>query len=176
MGRMSKPLESLASYPVMSSFTFLIRSPAVALTEVAIAFSRSDEERRLVRRFALWLAACSLLVLAFLLSTPLAQWWFTWVMGVPAHLTGMVVTSMWISLAAVVGGVFKNLFQGIGVAELRTGIVRNGTIWNMAGMGLILGVGVVMNGVTGLWVAAAATSGGVLLQLLYFYFALEKKR
>jgi hypothetical protein len=82
VGRGHLPLESLAVVPVVNSFAFLFRTPALALQEVIIALGRGGEEAlRSLRRFATALGGISSLAMAAVVLTPAAGLWFAGVTG-----------------------------------------------------------------------------------------------
>ena len=84
MNRSPHPLESLAVYPVIHSFTFLFRSMGLSYQEVAIALlARGRYHRAGVRAFAWLLGAGSALALAAVAYSPLAVVWY----GKVANLT-----------------------------------------------------------------------------------------
>lgn len=87
VGRGLLPIESLAVLPVVSSFAFLFRCPALAFQEVVIALGReSDAAIVSLRRFATRLGALSSLAMAAIVLTPAAGLWFATVTGLGPEL------------------------------------------------------------------------------------------
>ena len=93
LGHSRAPIESLAVWPVVSSFIFLFRSGGVGYQEVAVALTggRHEHERE-VRRTGLLLAAVSTVCVGAILLTPLADWYFRVVVGLPADLRAFAVS------------------------------------------------------------------------------------
>jgi len=92
LGHSRAPIESLAVWPVISSFIFLFRSGGVGYQEVAVALGGvHGEHEREVHRTGWLLAGAVTLLLGVMLFTPLADWWFQVVVGLPADLRGFAV-------------------------------------------------------------------------------------
>lgn len=82
--------QSLAVWPVMNGFLFIFNSIALSYQEAAISVLRSSPQSRdNLRRFSLAvsIALSGLLLIAGL--TPLGEWWFTSVSGLPEDLTDL---------------------------------------------------------------------------------------
>ena len=87
VGRGQLPVESLAVLPVVNSFGFLFRCPAMAFQEVVIALGRGGEAALgSLRRFAFRLGALSSAAMALVVLTPAAGLWFAGVTGLDAAL------------------------------------------------------------------------------------------
>ena len=87
LGHSRAPIESLAVWPVISSFIFLFRSGGVGYQEVAVALvGPQREHEREVQRTGLLLAASASVLVGVILFTPLADWWFRDVLGLPTDL------------------------------------------------------------------------------------------
>lgn len=92
MNRSPHPLESLAVYPVIHSFTFLFRSMGLSYQEVAIALlARGRDHRAGVRAFAWLLGSASALGLAAVAFTPLAVGWYGRVAGLTPELVAFAI-------------------------------------------------------------------------------------
>jgi len=87
VGRGAFPIESLAVLPVVNSFAFLFRCPALAFQEVVIALGRGgDAALGSLRRFATLLGSLSSLAMAAVVLTPAAGLWFATVTGLGPEL------------------------------------------------------------------------------------------
>ncbi len=86
MSRAPQPLLSLAVWPVIMSVLFLGRSAAMSYQEAVVALLTNTQAYRQLQRFA-WILAALLGALFLLFAlTPLAQWWYIVVAGLPPHL------------------------------------------------------------------------------------------
>jgi hypothetical protein len=86
LSRMANPLETLAIWPVVASFTFLIVTPGAAYNEVVIAMLDRPGARPTLKRFMFFLIGAQLTLMLLLALTPLAYIWFSRVSGLPQDL------------------------------------------------------------------------------------------
>jgi hypothetical protein len=86
LSRMPDPLETLAVWPVIASFSFLIVTPGAAYNEVVIAMLDRTGARPSLKRFMYILIAVQLSIMLLLALTPLAYIWFSRVSGLPENL------------------------------------------------------------------------------------------
>jgi hypothetical protein len=92
LGHGYKPLESLAVMPVLYALTFLFRALGLSFPEVAIATLKDGEQNRgVVRTFALCLALALGGGLSLIAFTPLNVFWFATLSGLPAELVQMAI-------------------------------------------------------------------------------------
>jgi len=92
LGHGRLPIESLAVWPVVSSFVFLFRSGGVGYQEVTVALTGTQFQNDApVRRTAGLLAACASAAMGIILFTPAAGLWFRGVAGLPAGLFAFAV-------------------------------------------------------------------------------------
>ena len=81
LSRLPDPLMTLAVWPVISSFSFLIVTPGAALHEVVIALLDRPGAKAALRRFMGIVMAVQLVLMILLGFTSLAYEWFTKVSG-----------------------------------------------------------------------------------------------
>ena len=94
VGRGNLPVESLAVLPVVNSFGFLFRCPAMAFQEVVIALGRGgDAALRSLRSFAARLGGLASAAMALVVLTPAAGLWFAGVTGLDAALVPLARSS-----------------------------------------------------------------------------------
>ncbi len=92
MGRAQAPLESLAVFPVIVSFSFIFRSMGLSFQEVAIALmGKQYEHAPELGRFAVWLGLASSAGLALVALTPLVGFWFETVSGLSPELARFAI-------------------------------------------------------------------------------------
>ena len=92
LARGSLPIESLAVLPVIVGLGFIFRTSGIALQEVVIALAGDGpENRRVMRRFTLWLGAGATAGLAAVVFTPLANIWYAAVSGLDPQLAAFAV-------------------------------------------------------------------------------------
>ncbi len=92
LGHGYKPVESLAVMPVLYALTFLFRALGLSLPEVAIATLKDGQQNRnVIRKFALYLALSLGGGLSLIAFTPLNVLWFSTLSGLPAELVKLAI-------------------------------------------------------------------------------------
>jgi hypothetical protein len=161
VGRGVLPIESLAVLPVVNSFAFLFRCPALAFQEVVIALGRGGEAALgPLRRFATLLGSLSSLAMAAVVLTPAAGLWFATVTGLGPELhplarrAALVLVLMPVAAAVIV-------WMHARLVLLRTTrLVTWGTVVELAVIGATLFAGIRFSSVPAAIVASAAVLAG----------------
>jgi progressive ankylosis protein len=163
MGRAAAPLESLAILPVLNALVFLFRTPALSYQEVAIAkLGEGAENRRPVLTFAGLLAALSTLGLLLVAWTPAWRFWMVTVSGLEPDLAAFAVTPLRILSLMPALSVLLNLERALLVHGRRTGPVTTASALEVAGLAVVLLIGVLGLGAVGVVAAAVAFMVGRL--------------
>ncbi len=77
IGYLPFPIESLATYPLLSNFSFALSSPAIALQELLItAFTKHPSSEKQFRKLVWWTIGISTVVAYAIALTPLSTFWF----------------------------------------------------------------------------------------------------
>ncbi len=168
LGHSARPLESLAVMPVLYALTFVFRALGLSFPEVAIsALGDGPQNRIVVRRFALLLAAGLGGCLSLIAFTPLNQLWFAGVSGLPAELAGMA------RLPLQIMALFPALTVAVGYQRallIDAGItlpVTLATVVEALGIFSLLALFVLYSSLPGVTAAALAYTGGRLLAIGY---------
>jgi len=164
LGRMPRPLESLAVWPVVFGFLVLWQSPALAYTEVVISLVQRPGAVATLRRFTWILVALVCAGLGLALATPLARLWYAGVMGLPEGLLDLALLSTLLAVSVPGLRVLHSWYQGVIVAGERTrGIVESVVVF-LAVVALVLALGVVWGRTPGAYVGAIAMVVGLAAQ------------
>ena len=170
ISRMYNPLPSLAAWPVVNGLLFLLRSPGMALNEVVVAHMGRPHAARNLRKFSNILLAITTAITLLIVATPLANLWLTVVMALPEDLIPLSQQALWLSAGLPMLSVLISWFQGQIMHSRRTrGITEATTIYSLL-MVVILGVGVITNRFTGLYVAVFAYSIAGLAQVSWLWW------
>jgi hypothetical protein len=167
MGRMPRPLESLAVWPVVTSFLQLWQGPAYGYTEAVISLHARRGGEVILRRMMVVLAAAFTVAFVVSATTPLARLWFVGVMGLPP---GLVETALVATLWAVaVPGlrIVHSTFQGILVVTGQTRVVLESVIVFLVVVAAALAVAVASGAMTGASAGTLATALGLAAQSLW---------
>ena len=159
MGRAPSPIASLAVFPVVHALSFLFRAIGFSFQEVVIALAgRRLEHVPQLTRFAVGLAVASSSALAVVAFTPLADFWFLRVSGLPPELAALAVTPTRVSVALPALAVLIAFQHGILVRGRRT---RPVTVATAVEVGAIAALFALFGGTVGLMGATAAVAAMV---------------
>jgi len=169
LSRMPKPLESLAAWPVVYGFVFLLRSLGFAYNEVVIALLDEPRSARNLRRFMAFLTALTTTALLIVTATPLATFWFGRVSALNPQLVTLARQGLWVALPLPGLSVLQNWYQGIIVHNRRTRGITEAVAIFLLTSSAILWAGVAWGQVTGLYVGLAAFGAGALVQTVWLW-------
>jgi hypothetical protein len=130
LARAPGPLDSLALWPVVGGFLFLLNSAAISYQEVVITLLRSDPDRKPLVRFALLLSASlAVLVLVFVL-TPLKDLWFRDFADLPADLLPVLETTLLVLTPIPALYPFVSMNRGVLIYRRRTSCITRAVAVN----------------------------------------------
>ncbi len=164
ISRMPQALSSLAAWPVVSGFLFLLRSTCVAYNEVVVAMLEEPGAQGALRRFTGWLAAGTTVLLVVLVGTPLAKLWFEDVSGLRPELAAFARAGLWFGLLVPGLTAYQNWYQGAIVHHGRTRGVTEAMGAFLLVTGAILFAGIAWGTFDGLFVALFALAVGTAVQ------------
>ncbi|MDH3961129.1 MAG: hypothetical protein OET55_07645, partial [Desulfuromonadales bacterium] len=168
LGHSYKPLESLAIMPVLYALTFLFRALGLSYPEVAIATLKDGQQNRLVvRKFAIYLAIALGGGLSLIAFTPLNVAWFATLSGLSAELVSLAIPPLQIMAFFPALTVAIGYQRAILIDAGRTLPVTLATALEAVGIFSILAVLVLYSALPGVTSAALAYLLGRLLALLY---------
>jgi len=167
VSRMPNALDSLATLPVVTSLTFLLRSVGVAYSEVVIAHLDTKGASRPLQRFALGLVVAVTLGLLVFAATPLSRLWFGTVTGLSGTLTRLAQSSLWFALLLPGLSTLQSWIRGIVLHSRRTRSVTEATLFYFALLVGILWIGIAWARYGGVYVGLAAMSAGELAGALW---------
>jgi hypothetical protein len=163
MSRMPRALESLAAWPAVHGFVFLMRSVGLAFNEVVVHLAAISGGARVLRRVA-WAAAVLMSALLLVTAlTPLGELWFGRVSALDPELTALASTTL--LLAALMPGyqVLQSWYQGTLVSAHRTRAIPVSVALYLVVAGTLLAVGArTWDGAGIHWVVPSLTIAGVV--------------
>jgi len=167
LSRMSRPLESLAVWPVVSGLIFMLRCPGHAYQEVVVALADQPGSAQPLRRFARVLTMIMIALLLLISATFLSRLWFETISGLSSELSILAETGLWFGLLLPGLAVVQNFYQGILVHGRQTMAITGSVIVFLLICGAVLWFGVRWLDVTGLYVVTSAFSLGGLVQVIW---------
>lgn len=169
LSRMPDALESLAVWPVVFGFIFLLRSLGLAYQEVVVAMLEIPGNEDALRRFSLILTAVTTCLLILVAATPLSRLWFETVSGLPPELSELARTGLWFGLLLPALSVLKNWFQGILVHARRTRSITEAVTLFVLTCGILLWIGVRWVSMPGLYWGLGAFSLAAVIQAFWVW-------
>lgn len=170
LGRMPRPLESLAVWPVVLSLLVILQSPGYAFTEVTISLLERPGAAKLLGKVA-WLAAGGItLALVLVAVSPLARVWFSDVSALSPELTGLAVTTLWLGLTIPGLRLLTAWYQGAIIAGRQTRGVLESVLIFLFTSAVTLGAGVVWGGVTGVYVGVVGMTLALATQAVWLAY------
>jgi len=171
LGHSARALESLAIMPVLYALTFLFRAIGLSFPEVAIATLRDGQQNRtVVKRFALYLALALGGGLSLIAFTPLNVIWFATLSGLSSELVRLAIPPLQIMAffpaLTVAIGYQRALLIDAGVTlpvTLATAIEALGIFSILTGL-------VLYSALPGITSAALAYLFGRMLALVYLWW------
>jgi len=158
LSRMPRAIESLALWSVVGGLVFLLRSVSVASNEVIIALIGERGAAHRLHRFALALAATTGSLLFLVTVTGLSHLWFGTVTGLDQPLIALARTSLWFALPLPVLSALQSWYQGVVLHSKQTRSITEAVLIYLGVTALVLGVGIVWGGATGLYVGLLSMS------------------
>ncbi|MCX6553033.1 MAG: hypothetical protein NTY02_18865 [Acidobacteria bacterium] len=172
MGRSRSPIESLAVLPVVQSLVFLFRSGGVAYQEAGVALSgRHGEHDREVGRVARWLGTGASLALAVILFSPLAPWWLAGVSGLSPELADFAVLPARLLVLLPAMEYWLSFQRSRFILNGQTRVITIATACEVAGIAIVLGLGIGRFHMIGAVAGSAAQIAGRLAANLFLFAA-----
>lgn len=165
LSRMPEPLASLAVWPVVTGFIFILRSLGIAYNEVVVALMDEPGAVPTLRRFALFLSISVSALILLTAATPLASIWFSRLSALPSRLVSMAVRGLWLSFLLPGLNVLQSWYQGVILHSRRTRGITEALVVFLATTAAILWVGVEWGEIRGLYVGLVAFVVGSLAQV-----------
>jgi hypothetical protein len=162
VARMADPELNLAAYGVVFSIALIIESPVIMLLAAGTALSRGAHSYRRLLRFSHIMIGGLTAVHVLIAFTPLFDLILLRVIGTPREVAALgrgafLVLVPW---TAAVG--YRRLWQGVLIRHDRTGVVPVTIALRLAVTAVILVIGYSLERYSGVFVGAAALTGGVL--------------
>lgn len=170
MGRMPLALESLAVWPVVSGFIFMLRSMGVAFNEVVVALLDEPLSYKPLRRFTLLLSLGTTTLILLVAATPLSRLWLQDVSALSPDLFVLARKGLWIGFLLPGLNALQSWYQGILLHGGKTRGVSEAVVIFLLATGFVLWFGVQRGMIAGLYVGLAAFSAGMLFQTIWLWF------
>jgi hypothetical protein len=170
MGRLPRPLDSLAVWPVVNGLIFLLRGMGIAFNEVVVSLLDLPSAQRALRRFTKILAASTSMMLLLIAATPIADLYFREISGLPDALADLARVAIWLAVLSPAVAVVQSWHQGVLVHARRTRGITEAVALSLATMVLLLGLASWIGlAIPGLFVVLGAIWIGQCVQLFWLW-------
>ena len=170
LSRMPQALESLAVWTVLTGLTFMLRSLGITFNEVVVALLDEPLSTSGLWRFAKTLAIGTTLFQLIMVVTPLAGIWFGKISALPPNLSEMATLGLWFALPMPAMAALQSWYQGSILQSRKTRGIPEAVVIFLATVALILGIGITLNSITGLFVGLLAFSTAMFTQTIWLWY------
>jgi len=169
LSRMPRALESLAVWPVVSGFIFMLRSMGIAFNEVVVALLDEPLSTKPLRRFSMLLSFGTTGLLILIAATPLSRFWLEDFSALSPELAILARTGLWIGILLPALNSLQSWYQGALLNSGKTRGISEAVALYLFVTGFALWSGVTWGKMTGLYVGLAAFSFGMLIQTFWLW-------
>ncbi|HKI54236.1 MAG TPA: hypothetical protein VJ987_08935, partial [Anaerolineales bacterium] len=169
LSRMPRALESLAVWPVVSGFIFMLRSMGVAFNEVVVALLDESLSTKPLRHFTMLLSVGTTGTLILIAATPLSRLWLENFSGLSPTLAALARTGLWFGLLLPGLNSLQSWYQGTLLNSGKTRGISEAVAIFLFGAGLVLIAGIIWGKMVGLYVGLGAFSFGMFVQTLWLW-------
>lgn len=170
LSRMPQALSSLAVWPVITGLVFMLRSLGIALNEVVVALLDTPGSSKSLFRFAVILSAGTTVALLLIAATPLSKFWFNQISALKPELAQLAQNGIWFALPLPALSVMQSWFQGTILYGRKTKGITESVIIYLLTSAIILGIGVWLASVVGLYFGLMALTLSVATQTIWLWF------
>mgnify|MGYP003974569029 CR=1 FL=1 len=169
LGRMPYALESLAVWPVVSGFIFMLRSMGIAFNEVVVSLLDEPFSTKALRQFTIILSIGTTLVLLLIAATPLSRLWLEDISALSPDLFLLARNGLWIALLLPALNTLQSWYQGALLNSGKTRGISEAVALYLFITGLALWGGVVWGKIIGLYIGLIAFCLGMLFQTFWLW-------
>jgi hypothetical protein len=169
LARAPLPLESLATWPVVSGQLSVLASFGFSYMDPVVALRTDGQAARVLNRFAVLVAAGSTVALLVVAFSPLAGWWQQQLAGLSPELTELAIPALRLGALIPALAVAQSLLRGIVIKEGATGAIAQATIVNLALLALVLLMGATTGWMPGVFLAALALTAARLGESVWLW-------
>ena len=171
LSRMPLAIESLAAWSVVNGLGFMFRALGIAYNEVVVALLDQHQAYLHLRRFALWLAGITTLLLLLMAATPFSRVWFQTISGLSPELTDLAVSGLWLVLPTPALAVYQSLLQGMLLHGRQTRRISESVILYLTTCVVLFVAGVLWQGMPGLYYALLVFAIAMTVQTAWMWHA-----
>lgn len=159
LARMPLAFASLAAWPALNGFGFMLRSIGISFNEVVVRHAGDPGAERMLRRFA-WIAGGVLVAIVLVIAvTPIGRWWFGVVNELGSESAAVAIAALPWAAPLPLLSFLHSYWQGLLVNDRRTRPITESVVVSLATTTLVIAAGVAWSPMSG---AASVTLALVL--------------
>jgi len=170
LSRMPQALDSLAVWPVISGFIFLMRGMGIAFNEVVVTLIDEPGSYKNLRVFTIFLTISTSLIILLMGVTPLSEFWFSQISALSPALAQLAKIGLWLALLMPGLSALQSWYQGAILSSKKTRGITEAVIIFIVIIIVLLAVGVVFQKIIGLYVGISANVVGMVVQTLWLWY------
>lgn len=174
LSRMPNPLEAMAIWPVISSFSFLIVTPGAAFNEVVIALLDRPKARQTLQRFMTILMASQFMIFLLAVVTPLSLIWFRNVSGLSPHLATLASKAFILLIPVSLLTPLNSWFSGAIVHSRRSRSVTEAMVIYLMAYTGSLTLGRLFLTINGIYIAVGSAMIASLVQNCFLWLSSKR--
>ena len=167
LSRLPDPVTALAIWPVVSSFQWLLLTPASALNETINALIDRPNASQALIRFIIIVGVVETTLMALFAATPLAHLWFGSIAGLDASAVGIASQALWWLVPTGILAPLGAWYTGVILNARKTRAITEGMLVYLGGFTLTLSVGSALVQTNGLYLVTASALGASVCQTLW---------
>ena len=148
----------------------MLRSLGIAFNEVVVALLDKPLSTSALWQFAKTLAIGTTLFQLIMVVTPLAGIWFGKISALPSNLSEMATLGLWFALPMPAMAALQSWYQGSILQSRKTRGIPEAVVIFLVTVALILGIGITLNSITGLFVGLIAFSAAMFMQTIWLWY------
>lgn len=169
VNRMPENIPSLAVWPVLGGFLFVLRSLGVAYNEVVVAILDQPRSYYNLNRFTNLLAIVTTALLVVVAATPLSSLWFEKISALSPQLSYLAKSAIWLAIPLPAISVYQSWFQGAIVNGRQTIHITISVCVYLVSIAVVLGFGIFSSTFAGIYAGIAALTIGLLAQTVWLW-------
>jgi len=177
LGRLSQPLDSLATYPVLNGVWFFFVASTLAIQETTIALMTRTHgyARPALQKFAIGYGALMTILLAAFSLSGLGEWWYAGYGSMPPELVTLLITAIGFSVSLPLLRSWECYQRALTVYARQTQLATVAAIIELLViLALVVIFGAVLSDAPGIYILALAIPLGVIAAVGFLWFKIER--
>ena len=174
LSRMPDPIDTLATWSVVTGLIFMFRSFGIAYNEVVVALLDESQSAKKLWSFAVNLILITSGIWLLIIATPLSRFWFQTVTALPKDLVLLARLGIWLTLPMPALAVLQSWYQGAILHSHKTRGITEAVVVYLVVNIVTLSIGVLWGKVTGLYIGLASFVLSTFIQTVWLRYRSQR--